>query len=68
MNMMLQNFNYDELSYQLQAFHESSLIPSLDLAELNELLTRTDERYYNSTKLLNDFRQEAMPYIKRIGS
>ncbi len=63
---LFNNKSYREILKQMKRFEESSLKPHMDSSELNDIINKTNDRFYNSTKLLHDFREEALPYMKKI--
>lgn len=65
---MFNNRSYKQILKQMKSFEESSQKPHMDINELNEIIAETNDRFYNSTKLLSDFREEALPYMKKIVS
>lgn len=58
-NKLFSKNSYPQILEQMKHFEESSLKPHMDISE-------TNDRFYNSTKLLHDFREEALPYMKKI--
>ncbi len=62
------NKSYRQILKQMNYFEESSLKPHIGINELNDIINETNDRFYNSTKILYDFREEALPYIKKIVS
>lgn len=65
-NVIFNQIPYKQLLQNIEKFQDSSLKPHIDINELDDILLETNDRFYNSTKLLLDFRHEAEPYIKRI--
>lgn len=65
-NIIFNQIPYNQVLQYIEKFQESSQHPHIDISELNDILLETNDRFYNSTKLLLDFRHEAEPYIKRI--
>lgn len=65
---LFNNKSYKQILNQMKSFEESSQKPHIDINELNEIIDETNDRFYNSTKLLSDFREEALPYMKKIVS
>lgn len=63
---MIFGLSYEQLLMNIQQFQESSLKPHMNVDELNDILLETNDRFYNSRKLLHDFRCEVEPYMKKI--
>lgn len=63
---MLTNKSYKQILKQMQSFEENSQEPHMNMDELYDILSETNDRFYNSTKLLSSFREEALPYRTKI--
>ncbi len=68
LNQIFSTKDYQQVLKQIRVFDESSQKPHITIQELNDIINQTNERFYNSSKLLSDFREEALPYMKKIVS
>lgn len=65
-NMIFDRLSYKQLLVQIKQLHESSLKAHMDLAELLDITCETNDRFYNNSRLLHNFRKEAESYMKKI--
>ena len=63
---MFSTKSYLQTLEQILYFKKNSLMLHINNNELDDIISETKHQFYNSTELLNDFRKDVSPYVKKI--